>query len=139
MKRLLLVVLALPLLVVASGCSSLLGTADWDQVKVSYFAASTAEQPGDYTLVVTPKQASYTLDGKASTHELPEGVWELLTTGVRTLGTHEPGSCLDGALLIIEASSSGTVKQTFEASSCDAGDLLDQAQGLIQQVISQLK
>lgn len=138
MKRL-LAVLVLPLLLVIGGCSSILGTGDWDQIKVTYASGSDAEQPGDYTLVVTPEQASYTLDGKASTRDLPSGSWEVLTTGVRSLGEHTAGDCLDGALLTIEASASGTVKQTFEASSCDSDELLGRAQSLIEQVVSQLK
>ncbi|MEA5118094.1 MAG: hypothetical protein VB036_10820 [Propionicimonas sp.] len=138
MKRC-LVLLLLPLLLVATGCSSVLGTGDWDQVKVTYLSGSDAKQAGDYTLVVTPKQASYTLDGKESTHELPTGAWQVLTTGVRTLGAHTPKNCLDGASLAIEASAEGSVKQSFEATSCDAGDLLNQAKAVAEQVISQLK
>lgn len=137
MKRL-LSLLVLPLLLVLAGCSSLLGTGDWDLVKVTYAPGSEESAPG-YALVVTPEQASYTLDGKESVHELPAGTWDLLTTGVRALGDHASPECLDGAHLTIEASAAGSVKQTFEATTCDAGDLLANAQGLIQQVINQLK
>lgn len=136
MKRL-LVLLLLPLLAVA-GCSSVLGTGDWDEVRVTFASGVDNEQPGNYTLVVTPEQASYTLDGKTTSHELPTGTWQVLTTGVRSLGAHPAEGCLDGALLTIEAMADGTVKQTFEASSCDAEGLLDTAQSLIQQVISRL-
>ncbi|MGC3954770.1 MAG: hypothetical protein QM804_11110 [Propionicimonas sp.] len=138
MKRA-LVLLVLPLLVALGGCSSLLGTGDWDEVKVSYAAGFEAERAGDYTLVVTPKQASYTLDGKATSYDLPEGTWEVLTTGVRALGGHESQECLDGAQLTIEASAAGKSKQSFEATSCDADGLLERAKGVIEQVISQLK
>lgn len=138
MKRV-LILLAAPLLFVLAGCSSLLGTGDWDQVKVTYLSGSDETPRGDYTLVVTPKQASYTLNGKESTHELPSGVWEVLTTGVRGLGAHTSDSCLDGASLTIEAAAKGSVKQRFEATSCDAGDLLKQAKGVVEQVVNQLK
>lgn len=138
MKRL-LALLVLPLLLVMSGCSSLLGTGDWDQIKVAYSSDSGATRGGDYTLVVTPKGVSYTLDGKTTTHDLPSGSWQVLTTGVRALGAHSGASCADGSLIKIEASAAGAVKQTFESTSCDAGDLLGKAQDLIQQLIGQLK
>lgn len=138
MKRA-LVLLLLPLLLIAGGCSTLLGTGDWDEVKVTFQSGSDADQPGDYTLLVTPTEASYTLDGKATTHELPSGAWEALTTGLRALGDHAGENCLDGQNLTIQALAAGTVKQTFEATSCDAGDALGQAQALIEQVISRLK
>lgn len=138
MKRL-LALLALPLIVAVGGCSTLLGTGDWDEVRVSYTSGLAAEQAGDYTLVVTPAKASYTLDGKPTSYDLPEGTWDLLTTGVRTLGAKDGGGCLDGATLIIEASAGGSVKQSFEANSCDADGLLDRAKSLIEQVVNQLK
>lgn len=135
MKRV-LALLALPIVMVVSGCSTILGTGDWDQVKVSYLATADGD---DYTLVVTPTEASYTLDGKATSHELPSGAWDLLTTGLRTFGDHTSENCPDGSVVTIEASAGGTVKQTFAASSCDTDGVFSTAQTLIEQVISQLK
>ncbi len=126
----------LPILLVLGGCSAVLGTGDWDRVAVTYLSSADAES---YTLVVTPTEASYTMGGEASTHELPSGVWELLTTGVRTLGEHTSDSCPDGSTLTIEASAAGTTKQTFAASSCDADGVFASAQALIEQVVSRLK
>ena len=135
MKRV-LVLLVLPILVALGGCSTILGTGDWDQVKVTYLANADGD---DYTLVVTPTEASYTLDGKASSYELPSGAWNLLTTGIRTLGDHTGESCPDGSTLTIEASAAGSVKQTFAASSCDTDGVFSTAKALIEQVVSQLK
>ncbi|MCW5951762.1 MAG: hypothetical protein KIT69_05860 [Propionibacteriaceae bacterium] len=135
MKRV-IALLILPVLLVLGGCSTILGTGDWDQVKVSYLSSADGD---DYTLLVTPTEASYTLAGEASTHELPSGVWDLLTTGVRSLGDHTSDTCADGSVLTIEASAAGTVKQTFAASSCDADGLFSTAQSLIEQVVSRLK
>ena len=134
MKRL-VALLVLPLVLAVTGCS-LLGGSDWDEVKVS-FDASTAS--GDYTLVMTPAEATYTLDGKATTHELPTGVWTALTTGLKALGDRTGEACLDGQTILIEASAAGEVKQAFEANSCDAGDAFTQAQSLIEQVLSRLR
>lgn len=134
MKRV-LVLLVLPVLLVLSGCSTILGTGDWDEVKVAYSGSTE----GDYSLVVTPTEVSYTLDGKASTHELPAGAWTALTTGVRALGSHTAGNCADGSAITIQASAAGTVKQTFEASSCDADGVFATAKQLVEQVVSQLK
>ena len=44
MKRL-LSLLVLPLLLVLAGCSSLLGTGEWDLVKVTYAPASEESAP----------------------------------------------------------------------------------------------
>lgn len=134
MKRL-LALLVLPIVLVVSGCSAFLGTGDWDQIKVSYLAA----EGDDYNLVVTPTSASYTLDGNASSHELPSGAWDLLTTGLRTLGDHTSESCPEGSTVTIEASATGTIKQTFAASSCDADGMFDTAQTLVEQLVNQLK
>ncbi|MGC4152383.1 MAG: hypothetical protein QM628_04810 [Propionicimonas sp.] len=135
MKRA-LALLVLPILLLAGGCSTILGTGDWDQVKVTYLATADGD---DYTLVVTPTEASYTLDGKASSHELPSGAWDLLTTGLRTFGDHTSENCPDGSVVTIEASAAGTVKQTFAASSCDTDGLFSTAKTLIEQVVAQLK
>ena len=134
MKRL-LALLVLPLVLTVTGCS-MLGGGDWDEVQVSFDASTTS---GDYTLVVTPTEATYTLDGKATSHELPTGVWTVLTTGLKTLGDRTGDACLDGQTILIEASAAGEVKQAFEANSCDAGDAFTQAQSLIEQVLSRLR
>lgn len=134
MKRA-LVLLVLPILVMVSGCSTLLGTGDWDQVKVDYL---TNTEGDDHRLVVTPTEASITLDDQVTSHELPSGTWDLLTTGLRALGDHSSDACPDGSVLTIEASAAGTVKQTFAASSCDTDGVFDTAQTLIEQLIAQL-
>lgn len=137
--RRLLAALVLPLFLILAGCSQVLGTAEWDRIDVTFDAGSAPEQTGDYTLTATPTQATYELDGKPSTQELPQGVWELLTTGVRAFGQRESQACPGGEYLVIEASAKGAVKQTFQASSCDAGDALEQAKALIEQVVQRLQ
>ena len=138
MKRLLLA-LVVPLALLWSGCAQVMGTADWDRIDVTFQAGSTQNQTGNYTLTATPTRAEYVLDGKPSTHDLPQGVWDVLTGGVRTLGDRDSEACPGGEYLVIEASAQGAVKQTFQASSCDAGGVLDQAKALIEQVVQRLQ
>ena len=138
MNRLLLLLLV-PLALVWSGCAQVLGTADWDLIEVTYQAGSTENQTGNYTLSATPTQARYEADGTPSSYELPAGVWDVLTGGVRALGGREGEACPGGEFLVIEASAQGAVKQTFQASSCDAGDALAQAKALIDQVVQRLQ
>lgn len=135
MKRVLALVF-LPLLLTVTGCS-MLGGSDWEQVTATY--DSGPEASGDYTLVVTPTEVVYTLEGDATTHELPNGVWTALTAGLSALGDHSSEACPDGQLLTIQAVAGGEVKQTFETSSCDAGESLGQAKALIEQLLSRLK
>lgn len=111
----------------------MLGGSSWDQVKVAF---SGADQ-GNYTLVITPAQATYTIDGKKSSEDLPEGAWTALTTGVAALGARTSKAC-EGQMLEIKALSGGEVKQTFQASSCDGGEALEQAKSLLDQLIAQL-
>lgn len=135
MKRL----LALLLLVLVTGCSPAPGTADWDQIEATFDAGSTQGQTGNYTVVVTPTEATYEVDGKPGSRELREGVWALLTTGVRALGDRSSEPCPGGEFISITATSDGVAKQTFQASSCDAGDTLDQAKALIDQVLQRVQ
>lgn len=136
MRRLLAVLAALLLF---TGCSQALGTADWDQIKVDFQAGSTQDQKGNYTLLVTPTEATYTLDGKSTAHDLPQGAWEALTTGVRALGERSSEPCPGGQFLQLEARAGDAVKLTYQASSCDAGNALAQAQALLEQLIGQLR
>ena len=126
-------ILGLLLVLTLSGCS-LLGSSSWDQVKVAFSGADK----GDYTLVVTPKQAIYTIDGKATSEDLPEGAWTAVATGVAALRARTSKEC-DGQRLKIQALSGGDVLQTFEATSCDGGEALEQAKGVLDQLIAQLR
>ncbi len=130
----------LVLLLAFAGCSQMFGTADWDEIEVTFTPADDAGQtmPG-YTLVVTPTEATYTLDGDEKTAQLPEGAWSALTTGVRAFGDRKGTACTGKGSITIRASAVGTVKQNFEANGCDAGDVFEQAQALVSQVIAQLK
>ena len=136
MRRLLAALAALLLL---TGCSQVLGTADWNQVRVDFQAGSTEGQEGNYTLLVTPTEAVYTLDGKSTSHELPQGAWDALTAGIRTLGERTSEPCPGGQFLSVEARAGDAVKHTYQASSCDAGNALAQAQALLEQLIGQLR
>ena len=127
------------LAVVLSGCAQVMGTADWDRIEVSYQAGSAENQTGNYSLTVTPTEASYEADGKPASYELPAGVWDVLTGGVRALGGRDGEACPGGEVLVIEASAQGAVKQEFEASSCDADGALSQAKVLIEQVLQRLQ
>ena len=128
------------LLLALVGCSQVLGTADWDRIEVAYTAA---EDPGqvlsDYTLLVTPAEVTYTLNGDAKTEKLPDGAWSALSTGVRAFGDRKGVECAGKGSITIKASAAGAVKQNFEANGCDAGDAFDQATALVAQVIAQIK
>ncbi len=137
MKR--LVILLLPLVLLWSGCAQLLGTADWDRIEATYLAGSAENQTGNYALVVTPTEVSYELDGKPSSQELPQGTWDLLTTGVRALGPRAGEACPGGESIAIEVSANGSVKQAFQASSCDSDDTFAQAKALIEQLVQRLQ
>lgn len=127
------------LLLALSGCTQVLGTSDWDRIEAS-FSAGIADNPkSGYTLVVTPTEASYTIDGKESSQKLPDGAWVTLTTGIRALGAREGTTCADGEAVQIVAKAGSTVKQSFQANSCDAGDAMKQAKALLDQVISLIK
>ena len=130
----------LVLLLALTGCSQMLGTADWDRIEVTYTPPDDPGQtaPG-YTLVVTPTEATYMLDGEEKTGELPDGAWSALTTGVRAFGDRTGASCTGKGSITIKASAVGTAKQSFEANGCDPGDIFKQAQALVSQVIAQLK
>lgn len=133
-KRFLVLLLALALSAL-SGCSQLLGTSDWDRISVTYSAGSAPGQTGNYTLVVTPTDVSYELDGKRTTEKLPDGAWDTLVTGVRALGARQGDGCPGGQFIAIQAKAGSGVKQSFQASSCDAGDAFAQAKALIEQVV----
>jgi len=139
MKRLVVAVLAL--LLTLTGCSQVLGTADWDTIQVTYKspAGATDLPAGDYTLVVTPTDATYTVNGEKKSNKLPDGAWTALTTGVRAFGDRKGTDCSDKGSITITASVAGTVKQNFEANGCDAGDAFKQATDLVAQIIAQIK
>ncbi|MBK9697245.1 MAG: hypothetical protein IPO80_07570 [Propionibacteriaceae bacterium] len=54
----------LVLLLSLTGCSQVLGIADWDKIVVNY----TDEAGGDHALVVTPAEAISTIDGEETSH-----------------------------------------------------------------------
>ena len=138
MKRLVVAVLAL--LLTLTGCSQVLGTADWDTIEVTF---TSPDDPGltmgDYTLVVTPTEATYTLNGEKKSGTLPDGAWSALTTGVRAFGDRKATACSGKGSITIAASAGGTAKQHFEANGCDAGDAFKQATDLVAQIIAQIK
>ena len=125
----------LVLLLALTGCSQVLGIADWDKIVVNY----TDEAGGDYALVVTPAEAISTIDGEETSHKLPDGFWNTLVTGVRALGEREAVTCAEGQAIKIQATSGGAVKQTYAANSCDAGDALKSAQKLVEQLLPLIK
>ena len=135
------VVSVLVLLLALAGCSQALGTADWDKIEVTYTSPEGATDPpmGDYTLVVTPTDATYTLNGEKKSDKLPDGAWSALSTGVRALGDRTGVACAGKGSISIKASAAGTAKQSFEANGCDAGDVFKQATDLVAQVIAQIK
>ena len=118
----------------------MLGTAEWDKVEVTY---TSPEDPGatlgDYTLVATPTEVTYTLNGEKKTAKLADGAWAALTTGVRAFGDRSATACKGKGSITIKASAAGTTKQGFEANGCDAGDAFKQATDLVAQVIAQIK
>lgn len=127
--------LVVVVLLALTGCAQALGTADWDKIEVTFTATDST---GDYHLVVTPTEASYTLNGKETTDKLPDGAWTALTTGVRAFGDRTATACADKGAISIAASAKGVVKQSFQANSCDAGDVFEQAQALVAQIVAQL-
>jgi hypothetical protein len=134
------VVSVLVLLLSLAGCSQAIGTADWDKIEVTYKSpVDPGLTMGDYTLVVTPTEAIYTLNGDKKTEKLPDGAWAALTTGVRAFGDRKGVACVDKGSITITASAAGTAKQNFEANGCDAGDVFKQASELVAQVIAQIK
>ena len=139
MKRLVVAVLAL--LLTLTGCSQVLGTADWDKIQVTYQSPEGATDlpSGDYTLVVTPTDATYTINGEKTSNTLPDGAWTALSTGVRALGDRAGTACSGKGSITITASAAGTSKQNFEANGCDAGDAFKQATDLMAQIIAQIK
>ena len=108
------------------------GTGDWDRIVVTVTGGTGADDPGDYTLDVTATQVSYELNGERTTGTMPDGAWETLATGVRALGDRRGAACPDGQEILIQAKAGSEVKQTFQASSCDAGDAFRQARTLIE-------
>ena len=135
------VVGVLVLLLTLAGCSQVLGTADWDKIEVTYTSpkGSTDLPAGDYVLVVTPTEASYTINGESKSGKLPDGAWTALTTGIRALGDRKATACTDKGSITITASAAGTAKQNFAANGCDAGDVFKQATDLVAQIIAQIK
>lgn len=126
-------------LLALSGCSQVLGTSDWDRIEATFSAGMADNAKAGYTLVVTPTEASYTVDGKKNSQKLPDGAWTTLTTGIRALGAREGTTCADGEAVQIVAKAGSTVKQSFQANSCDAGDVMKQAKALLDQVIALIK
>jgi len=133
------IVSVLVLLLALTGCSQVLGTADWDKIEVSYTSPDGATDLGDYTLVVTPTEATYTFNGEEKSDTLPDGAWTALSTGVRALGDRKGVACEGKGSISITASAAGAAKQSFEANGCDAGDVFKQATDLMAQIIAQIK
>ena len=119
----------------------MLGTAEWDKVEVTFTGPEgpTDQTMGDYTLVVTPTEATYTLNGETKSAKLADGAWGALTTGVRAFGDRKGTACNGKGSITIKASAAGATKQNFEANGCDAGDVFAQASDLVAQVIAQIK
>lgn len=135
------VVGVLVLLLALAGCSQVLGTAEWDKIEVSFTSPEDATDlpMGDYTMVVTPTEVTYSLNGQDKTAKLVDGAWSALTTGVRAFGDRKGVACSGKGSISIKASAAGTAKQSFEANGCDAGDVFKQATDLMAQVIAQIK
>ncbi|MGB7961959.1 MAG: hypothetical protein WCF12_03235 [Propionicimonas sp.] len=133
MKRLLLILL--PVFLLFAGCAQLMGTSDWDTIQVTYSGSAVAEPKGNYTFTITPTEATYTIDGKSQSVELPKGAWDALGAGVRGLGERTSQPCPGSQTIGIIAKSAGVVSQSFEASSCDAGGVFDQAQQLVNMLL----
>ena len=133
MKRFLLVLL--PLLLLVTGCAQLMGTSDWDSIEVSYTGSAVPDQSGNYSFTITPTEATYTIDGKSQKAELAQGAWQALVTGVRALGERTTQPCPGSQTIRITAKSGSAVSQSFEASSCDAGEVFDQAQQLADMLL----
>ena len=134
MKR--VVVALLALLLTLTGCSQMLGTADWDRVEVTF---TSPEEMGDYTLVVTPAEATYTLNGEKKSGKLPDGAWAALSTGVRAFGDRKATTCSGKGSITIVASAAGKTRQNFGANGCDAGDAFKRATDLAAQIIAQIR
>lgn len=134
MKRA-LTLLVLPLLLVVSGCS-LLGSGDWEEVRVN--VQSTGDKPS-FSAVVTPTKATFTVDGKQTSQDLPTGTWQIITAGLSSLGDRKAEKCPDGEVVKVEARAEGAVKFSFGASSCDAEDALSRVRPLIDQLVALLR
>lgn len=137
MKR--IIVVLLPVLLLFAGCAQLMGVADWDTIEVSYEGSAVPEQKGSYSLTITPTEATYTIDGKTQTAELAAGAWDALVTGVRALGERTSTPCPGSQAIRITAKSGSSVSQSFEASSCDAGEVFDQAQQLAEMLLQMFR
>lgn len=127
------------MLLIVSGCAQLMGTAGWDSIEVSNQAGSTQNQLGNYSLVVTAAELKATIDDQLSSTEMPPGAWDALVAGVRTLGGRASPGCPGGQFIQITAKAGEVVKQTYQASSCDAGDALKQAQQVVEGILKLLK
>lgn len=133
MKRIVLVLL--PLLLLFASCAQVMGVADWDTIEVSYAGSAVPGQKDSYSLTITPTEATYTIDGKSQTAELAPGAWGALVTGVRALGARTSQPCPGSQTIRITAKSGSEVSQSFEASSCDAGEVFSQAQQLAEMFV----
>lgn len=133
MKRALV---GLSALLVLSGCSTLLGTANWDAVTITFDAAGSSQ---DYSVTLTSSKVSGTVAGQPVAEELPQGSWTAITAGVRGLGGREAEACADGQRITVVALSGTAVQQSFAATSCDAGDVFDQAVALAETALATLK
>lgn len=98
---------------------------------MTYAGSAVAEAKGNYTFTITPTEATATIDGKPQTAELPKGTWDALVAGVRALGERTSQQCPGSETIRITAKSGSAVSQSFEASSCDAGRVFDQAKQLV--------
>ena len=97
-----------------------------------WFTADNGTGPkGDYTLVVTPTGASYTVEGKETRQELPDGAWSALTTGVlalvMALGLSSVGIGAASAVsdttarTVVGKSDQGKIKSTVKGRTSEGG------------------
>lgn len=121
-----------------AGCSLPFGPTDWNRIEITYDAGTTQPDQGDYTLVITPTQATFSRD-PGNPQKLPEGVWPVITAGLQALGPRQGVPCPEGPSIRILAKNDDTVKQSFEASKCDSGDALAQAEAAVTKILEALK
>lgn len=132
-----ILLLLLPVAMLLSGCAQLMGTSNWDRIEVTYSAAAS-DPDGGYTLTLTPAEASYSVGGRRQTTELPQGTWDAAVTAVRALGQREGQPCADAQTIEITAKAAGRVSQTFAATSCEAGEVFNQAKQLVDMILQRI-
>ncbi len=128
--------LVVAMMLALTGCAQVMPMAEWTQVKVSYTAGSAPGQLGNYMVVITPKQATFTGDDGTSTRELPPGAWDSVVTAARALGARDGEPCPGGEAIWVAAGTEKETLQKFTASSCDDGELISKAKSVASGVLS---